>query len=251
MMGAASPRVASGPGLLVASGALAIAASAQRWWPACRPGDFDASDCTGRQEHAYDLVIPTAPWTPVGNAAELYGVGLLLLAAAVLLLPELLLGRQPGRLLRVTTWLVALGTLVVATLTILSGVTGSAVRAPGDGVAGAMWALGLPVLVAAGVIECVTTERRGNGWRMAAAWALLLSTPIAQIIVTPTLLDYMSNDTTPWTEAVGGVGLVLAGAALFGAGGRKPTGLPRRAPAGLAQVPKPVRETPSVRREPA
>lgn len=242
MAGASGWRAPAGSALLVSSGILATAAAAQRWWPACVPGAFDDGGCPRLQDHAHDLVIPTAPWAPVGSAAELYGVGLVVLAAAVLVLPPVLLGRAPGRLLAVSNGLVALGILTVGVLTLLSGLSGSAVSVPGDRLAGALWVLGLPVVALAGIVECVSTERAANGWRLGASTALLAASPIAQVIIAPVVLDYMSHDTTPWTEAFGGVALVLAGGCLL------PT---RRVPAPLPAPSGAVAQPPSVRREPA
>src|SRR5688572_7641692 len=73
--------------LLVCAGALCVAAAAQRWWPACKPGDFDAVACIERQDHLYDYVAPTAPWVPIGDAAQFAGVALVLLALGLALLP--------------------------------------------------------------------------------------------------------------------------------------------------------------------
>ena len=84
MVGQASWRVVTCAGLLLASGAITIAASAQRWWPACKLGAFDHGDCLVLRDDAFDVVSHPGPWTPVGATIELYGVGLVLLAVALL-----------------------------------------------------------------------------------------------------------------------------------------------------------------------
>ena len=42
--------------LLAGAGVLRVAAAAQRWWPACKPGDFDADACIKVQDHLYDYL---------------------------------------------------------------------------------------------------------------------------------------------------------------------------------------------------
>ena len=81
--------------LLVTSGALMYAASWQRWAGVCPWGDDDGARCSVRQDHRYDFVAPSAPWEPVGEAAQLAGWSLLVLALAFALLPWALTGRRP------------------------------------------------------------------------------------------------------------------------------------------------------------
>ena len=114
--------------LLAASGALMYAASRQRWAGACPWGDVDGALCTTRQDHLYDFVAPTAPWEPVGGAAQLAGWSLLVLALAYVLLPWALTGRRPGVVsaAALVGAVLALGAGGVATLR--SGLAGSVVH---------------------------------------------------------------------------------------------------------------------------
>ena len=116
--------------LLAASGALMYAASWQRWAGACPWGDVDSVPCSTRQNHLYDFVAPTAPWEPVGGAAQLAGWSLLVLALAYVLLPwaPALTGRRPGVVsaAALVGAVLALGAVGVATLR--SGLAGSVVH---------------------------------------------------------------------------------------------------------------------------
>src|SRR5688572_32324946 len=103
------------------------AASWQRWAGACPWGDVDGALCTIRQDHLYDFVVPTAPWEPVGDAAQLAGWSLLVLALAYVLLPWAPHRPPAGRRLRsaLVGAVLALGAVGVATLR--SGLAGSVV----------------------------------------------------------------------------------------------------------------------------
>jgi hypothetical protein len=210
---AAWPALA-GPSLLCASGTLMVLAAARRWWPACPLGGFDDPACLVRQDDAYSFVPPHPDWTPLGDAAEMYGAGVAVLGVALVLVPGVLLGTSPGRMLRAGGWLVALGVLVGGVSTFLSGATGAIVAIPGQWVADLLWVLGLPLLLVAAVAEAMTNEAPRLGWRAAAAGGLLLSHPIVVFLLAPALLLYSSFDATPWTEAVGGWALVVAGVCL-------------------------------------
>ena len=104
--------------LLGASGALMYAASWQRWAGACPWGDVHGRLCSSRQDHLYDFVAPTAPWEPVGDAAQPAGWSLLVLALAFVLLPWALTGRRPGvfSAAALVCAVLALGAVGVATL---------------------------------------------------------------------------------------------------------------------------------------
>jgi hypothetical protein len=207
-------RVVAGPGCLMASGLLAVAAAVQRWWPACVPGDLDSLACLTMQDSAHDFMVPNEGWAPGAGAAALYGVGLLLLAVACVVLPGLLVGSAPGLQLTVASWVVALGTAVVGAVTTLSGVRGQVVTVPGHEVAAVLWVLGPIVLATLGLVSGRLTSGR-FGWRMGAVAALVVGNPVAQFLFAPAILGYVSHDTTPWAEAVGGAGLALGGAFLL------------------------------------
>jgi hypothetical protein len=68
------------------------------------------------QGDPYDYILLTegSEWEPVGVAAGLHGVAMMLLAVAVLLLPGILLGRRPGLVLSISAVVVAVATAVVA-----------------------------------------------------------------------------------------------------------------------------------------
>lgn len=73
--------------LPLASAGMSVAASAQRWWPACRRSMFDTDAYLRLQDHLYDHVHVSEPWVPVGSATTYAGVALFLLAGAAAVLP--------------------------------------------------------------------------------------------------------------------------------------------------------------------
>ena len=200
--------------LLAASGALMYAASWQRWAGACPWGDVDGALCTTRQDHLYDFVAPTAPWEPVGHAAQLAGWSLLLLALAYVLLPWALTGRRPGVVsgAALVAAVLALGAVGVATLR--SGLDGSVVPPISNDLALHVWIFVPPALL-------VRFAFAARGWSLAAAILLVLATPLVAAF------SYAVGpyDAQPWWEAISGLltatsGLCLLGAAVFGSRSR-------------------------------
>lgn len=200
--------------LLGASGALMFAASWQRWAGACRWVDVTANVesalCTSRQDHLYDFVLPTDPWEPVGDAAQLAGWSLLVLAPAFVLLPWALTGRRPGIVstAALVGAVMALGAVGVATLR--SGLAGSVVPTNIDVLALYAWLL-LPL----GLLVRFSVAARG--WPLAATVLLFLATPLVATF-TYAVGPY---DAQPWWEGTSGVltataGLCLLVAAAFG-----------------------------------
>ncbi|MBD3925053.1 hypothetical protein IEZ26_10510 [Nocardioides cavernae] len=210
--------------LIALAGALWVAAAAQRWWPACKLGDFDAVACIQLQDHLYDYVAPTAPWVAVGNAAQLAGVAMTLLAIGVTLLPWLWLPRRPLVCLAVA--FPALSVLLIGGSTWHAGLSHEALAA---GVLPTIlvWSFGLPIALAlaAATSRDDHTARRTTRWRVVVTVLIAMATPLAELIFAPILLGYMSHDSTPWTGAVTGALLVAAGCAVWPAtsGPRRPS----------------------------
>jgi hypothetical protein len=201
--------------LLAASGLLMVAAAAERWLPSCGLGSFDIEACLRMQSHAYAFGTPREPWVAVGQALELHGFGLLLLAAAVVLLPTVLTGRRPGGLISAAAWVVAVGVAAVGTTTWLSGMAAAVVTVPGLWVGAVLWLVGLPALV----ICVAATASPARGGVEAGRWAVvalvLASHPVVDLVLTPLLVGYVSHDVTPWTGAMSGLLLVAAGVAVW------------------------------------
>lgn len=214
--------------LLATAGVLMVAAAAQRWWPACAWGAFDSGACPARQADAYDFVLPLDPTVALGAATQLHGVALLVLAAAVPLLPAVLTGRPVGWALRLAAVAVSLGVVVTGVVSWHAGRVGEVVSAPGTGLAGALWVLGLPCLALALGAVAEPARRRVDVARWAVVGFLVGSNPVATtLFLAPLLLGYASYDTTPWTEAVSGVFLVAAAICLVPATWRDRPARPR------------------------
>jgi hypothetical protein len=181
--------------LLAGSGALAVAASAQRWWSACGLTGFDTAACLREQDHAQDLAVR-------GD------VSLLLLAAAVALLPLLGARRAAGVWAAAAVPAASLALLTVPGLPSAVSVTAVAV-----------WMLGWPVPVAFALLGV----RRG--WLLVAL--LVATTPLAQLLLVPLVTGYASYDTAPWSEAVLGLTTLAAAMSLVAVGGPQQHEAPR------------------------
>jgi hypothetical protein len=210
--------------LISLAGALSVAAAAQRWWPACKRGDFDAVACIKAQDHLYDYVAPTAPWVPVGDAALLAGVAMTLLAIGVTLLPWLWLPRRPLVCLAVAV--PALAVLLVGGLTWSAGLSH---EIPAVEIVPAIlaWSFGLPLVLAAAAATSRDdhTAQWTTRWRVVVSVLIAIATPLGEVMFAPILIGYLSHDSTPWTGAVTGALLVTAGCAVWPAtsGPRRPT----------------------------
>lgn len=201
--------------LLGASGLLCVAAAAVRWSPACGPGGFDNGACLAVQDDAYDFTDPRSPWSPVGHSAELYGISLLLLAVAIVILPQLLLGRHPARVHHVSALVVAAGVGATGVRIWLSGHADSVVELPGGVVTALLWALAWPGLVVTLLTQGAVRQVVHQRWHVAVGACLALASPVPQIFVPTIVLGYVSYDTTPWSEAVGGIFLIAAAALVW------------------------------------
>jgi len=192
--------------LLGASGALMYAASWQRWADACPWGDLDSGPCSTRQDHRYDFVAPTAPWEPMGDAAQLAGFSLLVLALAFVLLPWALTGRRPGIYSATALAGAVLALVAVGVTTLRSGLRGSVIDPISDDLALYVWAWVPPVLL-------IRFAVASHGWTLVAAVCLVLATPLVAAF------SYAVGpyDAQPWWEAISGLLTATAGLCLLGA----------------------------------
>ena len=203
------------PALMSASGVLMILSARERWWPACRLGDFDAPDCSSLQDHLYDFMLPSEPWVPVGAAAQVGAGALLLLGLALLFLPWLLGGDHWPAVTLPLGAVLAATTLVIAMVTWWSSVSGRAVEVPGLAWVVWLWILS-PVALLITVFSIENADRWPSiPWRLLVAVLVSASTPLGEFFLAPALLGYVSYDTIPWSEAVSGAFLVVAGFALW------------------------------------
>jgi hypothetical protein len=191
--------------LLVTSGALMYAASWQRWAGVCPWGDNDSARCSVRQDHRYDFLAPSAAWEPVGEAAQLAGGSMLVLALAFALLPWALTGRRPhvASAAALVGAVLALGDVGVATLR--SGIAGSVVPPVAGDPALFGWLLLPPVLLVRFAVDA-------RGWALAATVWLVLATPLMAVF------SYAVGpyDAQPWWEGVSGLFTVTGGLCLLG-----------------------------------
>ncbi|MCM6763538.1 hypothetical protein NB037_14030 [Rathayibacter sp. ZW T2_19] len=202
---------------LLASAALQLQAATQRWVTASgsrAPADRSIED------HLFDYSVPAEPWEAVGTAAQVFGVGTLLLAAGVLAMMRAL----SPRVLAPASIAVAAVFALTGVHALVSGLLGTPTPL------GATWLQLLTGIVpVVGLVAlAVAVLRRAPS--LAVAYVLLLGSSlpgqlIAIFSIAPMIMGYASHDTTPWSEAViaattGAAGLAAlvtaAGSALRG-----------------------------------
>jgi hypothetical protein len=191
--------------LLGGSGALMFAASWQRWAGVCTgDGGTSAAECERREDHLYDFLPPAEHWEPIGRAAELAGLSLLVLSLALPLLPWALTERRPGRYSAVALIASELALVAVGLATLRSGLSGEVVMPPLGSWTLAVWLIVPPILLGRWAVKA-------DGWACAAAVVLALSMPIVAYF------SYAigSYDSRPWWEAVSGVIMAAAALCLF------------------------------------
>lgn len=220
--------------LLATSGALMVAAAAQRWWPACHLDHYDDPACLRLQDHRYDFVLPMHPWVPAGHAAVLAGLSLLLLGTAVAALPLLLCPRRRPAYVWLLCAVLGTSQLVAGLSTLASGLLGQPGPRFWEPLVVFVW-LGWPVaLTLTSILMAGHVRRPGTGWLVLVV-LLAASTPLGQVFLAPAVTGYTSYDTTPWSEAWGGVCLLLAAVAVWPAAYRR-----RRAPSVVATAQRDV-----------
>ena len=208
----------AGSALLVSAGVMSIAAASERWWPACRPFGFDHPDCYRLQRDWYDYVAPAEPWVPVGDAAALAAVSLLLQALAVLVVVPALFDRKYRLLAGGVGLAMSVNLLFPAAATWLSAEEGRAVDIPGLSTAMWFWIWGWPIIAFTAIValSIFTPLGRRDGLRLLVIACLVATAPLVEyFFVMPFFTLYTPYDTTPWTGAVSGVLLVVAGLAFW------------------------------------
>jgi len=197
---------------LVGSGALMYAASWQRWADACPWGARSTAACLGAQDHRYDFLVPAEPWTPIGGAAELAGLSLLVLALAVALLPWGLTGRRPGPFSALTLAATVPSVGLLGVTNLRSGLAGQVMEVPFERAALLGWGLLLPSLIA-------WLAWASRGWARVGGWVLVTAMPFPGIF----LYWIGPYDAAPWYEGISGILTALAGlCVLVAASGRTP-----------------------------
>ncbi|MEO6512629.1 MAG: hypothetical protein ABIO16_16640 [Nocardioides sp.] len=185
--------------LLVSSAALTWTSAWLRWQSVCPiGGDWNSDACLVRQEHAFDSVPVSEPWQADPSWSLWGGLGMTLLAMAVLLLP---LALSTHRWQRAALVLPALSLGIVGVTATLSGLQERVVDVPAHPLAIYLILLPLPVALLL-MLRRPGPMSTGGQLRGLVVTSLVLATPLAQaLLVAPVLILYSSYDTAPWTEA--------------------------------------------------
>ncbi|SEC98887.1 hypothetical protein SAMN04489844_3411 [Nocardioides exalbidus] len=196
--------------LLVASGALMFAASRQRWASACPYGGSpDTPACEVRQDHRFDVVVPSDPWTPIGTSAQQAGWSLLVLASAMLLLPFALAAGRAAVGWGLGAVVAAGGIADIGQATLRSGLAGRPI-APLTESGSLLWWCLVPTVLLVGLLW------KSRGWPRAGAAFVLLGSPFVAALT----YGIGSFDAAPWWEAYSGTFTALGGLCLLVAGAR-------------------------------
>lgn len=192
--------------LLLASAVLQIQASLQRWVTARRglaPGDISIED------HRYDYDLPGVSWEPIGSAAQVYGAGLILLAAGILVLGRVIRGRRWLKVFSIVA--IAVPFMLLGVHAVIAGLTGH-VTSIGDAgglllIINVLGFVGLAVLLG----DHTTTTPMEAWVGVFLFGSSLAGYFVASFLIAPVLNGDTSYDTTPWTETVIGAMTAAAG----------------------------------------
>jgi len=199
-------------GLFLGSAMLQIVASLERWVVL---KDSATRTDTSIEDHRFDYSYPADPWENLGTTAQLFGVGLLLVALGILAMSRV---ARNGRAERILSFVTAAS----------FGIAG--VHALGSGLLGVPSPLQfLPVQVLLGLVGFVGLIILAARWMRTAravsvSCVLLLGVTLpgyllATFQIAPVLAGYQSHDTTPFTETIVALSTAAAGVAMLVAAG--------------------------------
>ena len=199
-------------GLFLGSALLQLVASLERWVVL---RDSATSADTSIEDHRFDYSYPTEPWENLGTTAQLFGVGLLLVALGILAMARV---ARNGRVERMLSLVTAASFGIAGVHALVSGLLG--VPSPLQF---------LPVQVSLnlfGVVGLIILAARWlrTSWAASVSCVLLLGVTLpgyllATFQIAPAFAGYQSHDTTPFTEAIVAVSTAAAGVAMLVAAG--------------------------------
>ena len=205
----------SAAALFLASAVFQLLASLQRWIIFAR-----SQPAYRAEDHLFDYSYPIEPWESIGTAAQLFGIGVLLLAfglvpmaLGVITLPRPAPGGSfLGNLIDVIVALLVAGSFALhGAHALLSGVSDTASPLQQYATLGWVSLIGLCILA-------VRWWRRSAAAMMTSIF-LIGSTGLgyylAAFFVASLFAGYTSHDTTPWTETVIGGWTAAAGVAMI------------------------------------
>jgi len=224
-------------GLVLLSAALQALASLERWVTGVR--DWTRTDHL-IEDHRFDYLYPADPWEPIGAAAEVSGLGLILLGVGVGLLAHAGTAGRP----RTAPWVAPLAAIPFVLLGV-HAVASGLIGAPSFLAWLVEWGF-LPLMIVSvgGLVWLVLLALRRTPLWSLAALLLIGVTPLGYLVsafgIAPYVAGYQSYDTTPWTEtilaawtAAAGLFITLGAAVhrdyathLSGPGGRDHSGVP-------------------------
>jgi hypothetical protein len=186
-------------GLLAASALLQLDASLQRWVTAAASWDDPEA---GVQDGRFDHSFPSSEWVPLGDAALTHGLGVLLLALAVLALARA--AGITGRTGLVGTAVVAGTFAAIGAHALVSGLTGE--PGPLAGTYLSTFLLNLAGCAAVAVAVARGRAPHGTAWDALGGILLLGSSIVGQLLallaIAPAIWGGTYSDTPIHTESV-------------------------------------------------
>ncbi|WP_445443727.1 hypothetical protein [Clavibacter sp. km1a] len=198
--------------LLMGSALLQLHAATERWIVAATTRVFDDA---GIQDGRFDHAFPSREWEPLGDAAETHGVGLLLLALAVVAVARAT--GITGAAGLAGTAVIAATSAAVGAHALLSGITGT--PSPLAGTYLPMLALSTTGCVAVAVAVVRGRAPRGTAWDALGAVLVVGALPVGQLValfaIAPVIWGGTYSDTPIHTESVVATSTACAGVAML------------------------------------
>ena len=197
-------------GLFLVSALLQIVASLERWV------SFAGARTDGTiEDHLFDYYYPADPWENLGTTAQVFGVGLLVLALGILALAR---GAGPhgDRATRMLASVTAASFALTGAHALVSGVIGMPTPLQYLPVQLLLSAVGFVGLIVLGV------RFVRKSWPASVACVMLLGSTLpglmlANFTIAPEIVGYQSHDMTPFTETIVASSTAAAGVMLLGA----------------------------------
>ena len=195
-------------GFFLASALLQLVASLERW-----VSFSGARTDSTIEDHRFDYYYPADPWENLGTTAQVFGVGLLLLALGILALARAA-GRDGDRATRVLASVTAVSFALTGAHALASGLIGTPTALQYLPVQLLLSAVGFVGLIVLGV------RFVRKSWLASVAFAMLLGSTLpgslpANFTIAPEIITYQSHDTTPFTETIVAISTAAAAVVLL------------------------------------
>lgn len=197
--------------LLLLSVVPQVVASIQRWR---LHGTVMGASYPFVEDHNYDYNSPSDPWTNTGASAQYHGVGIVMVAAGllVLVLAVTTVWLRRRRLLLALGVIASTGFLLEGLHALFSGIGGA--PSPLETVSVVVASAGMLAMISLAIL----CAGRVPVWGVAVALLVgntSVGYAVSSLFLTPMLTGYVPFDSTPWHEVVVAIGTALAAVVVF------------------------------------